>query len=93
MVRLAHSVDPRSRIVEYSGGETSTLCRPQVSALPCVLCTKCLDSILIPHPKEVCVLKNRGPPFGPIVLRFNFARTLLPRQNIMHPVHIRLVKV
>ena len=27
-------------IVEYFGGKTSTLCRPEVSALPCVLCTK-----------------------------------------------------
>ena len=28
-------------IVEYSGGETSTLCRPEVSASPRVLCIKC----------------------------------------------------
>ena len=26
-------------VVEYSGGETSTVCRPEVSASPCVWCT------------------------------------------------------
>ena len=40
---------------EYSGGETSTLCRPEVSASPCVLCTKCcLQHAVFPggHPSR-----------------------------------------
>ena len=30
--------------MEYSGGETSTLCQPDVSASPCVQCAKLLPT-------------------------------------------------
>ena len=39
----------------YSGVETSTLCPPEVSASPCVLCTKCSKGAL----KNICTNSHK----------------------------------